>query len=70
MKTKEELNAMKAEAETLGAKLAELTEDELAEVSGGVNGDGNDGMCLLSLCPYANKLECPMYQSLPQYCVK
>ena len=36
MKTKEELNAMKAEAETLGAKLAELNEDELAEVTGGV----------------------------------
>ena len=36
MKSKEELNAMKAEAETLGAKLAELNEDELAEVTGGV----------------------------------
>ena len=36
MKTKEELNALKEEAETLNRKFAELTEEELAEVSGGV----------------------------------
>lgn len=35
MKTKEELNALKEEVETLNAKLAELTEDELAQVAGG-----------------------------------
>ena len=35
MKTKEELNAIKEEVETLNKKLAELTEDELAQVSGG-----------------------------------
>ena len=35
MKTKEELNALKEEAETLNKKLAELTEDELQQVSGG-----------------------------------
>ena len=35
MKTKEELNALKEEVETLNAKLAELSEDELAQVSGG-----------------------------------
>ena len=35
MKTKEELNALKAEVETLNKKLAELTEEELAQVSGG-----------------------------------
>ena len=36
MKSKEELNALKEEVENLNKKLAELTEDELAQVSGGV----------------------------------
>ena len=36
MKTKEELNALKEEVETLNKKLAELTEEELSQVSGGV----------------------------------
>ena len=35
MKTKKELNALKEEAETLNKKLAELTDEELAQVSGG-----------------------------------
>ena len=35
MKTKEELNALKNEVEALNKKLAELTEEELAQVSGG-----------------------------------
>ena len=35
MKTKEELNALKEEVETLNKKLAELTEVELKMVSGG-----------------------------------
>ena len=34
MKTKEELKALKEEVETLSRKLAELNEEELAEVSG------------------------------------
>ena len=38
MKTKEELNALKEEVETLNKKLAELSEDELKQVSGGYNG--------------------------------
>ena len=33
-KTKEELNALKEEVETLNKKLHELTEEELAQVSG------------------------------------
>ena len=45
MKTKEELNALKEEAETLNKKLHELTEEELAQVSGG--------------CPEANMPLCP-----------
>ena len=35
MKTQEELNALKEEVETLNEKLKELTEEELAQVSGG-----------------------------------
>ena len=35
MKTKEELNALKAEFEALNRKFAELTGDELKTVSGG-----------------------------------
>ena len=35
MKTKEELNALKEEVETQNKKLHELTEEELAQVSGG-----------------------------------
>ena len=37
MKTKEELNELKNEYETLTTKLQELSEDELDEVTGGVN---------------------------------
>ena len=36
MKTKEELNALKEEVETLNKKLHELTEEELAQVFGGL----------------------------------
>ena len=35
MKTKEELNALKEEVESLSKKLTELTEEELAQVAGG-----------------------------------
>ena len=35
MKTKEELNALKEEVETLNKELHELTEEELTQVSGG-----------------------------------
>ncbi len=41
MKTKEELNALKEEFETLNKKLSELTEEELEEVNGGT-GDTSD----------------------------
>ena len=37
MKTMEELNALKEEVETLNKKLAELTDEELAQVTGGVD---------------------------------
>ena len=37
-KTQEELNAIKEDVETLNNKLAELTDEELEQVSGGGNG--------------------------------
>ena len=37
MKTKAELNALKAEAEALSNKLSELSEEELTEVTGGAS---------------------------------
>lgn len=39
MKTKEELNALKEEVETVNKKLAELSEDELKQVVGGLDFD-------------------------------
>ena len=36
MKTREEFNIIKEEVETVNKKLHELTDDELAQVSGGV----------------------------------
>lgn len=39
MKTKEELNALKEEVEALNKKLAELTDEEFAQVSGGYTPD-------------------------------
>lgn len=39
MKTKAELNALKAEVEALNKKLAELSDAELAQVSGGTDYD-------------------------------
>ena len=43
MKSKEELNALKEEVETVSRKLAELTEEELAQVSGGDVIPGKNG---------------------------
>ena len=36
MKSKEELDALKEEVEAVNEKLAELTEEEIAQVNGGV----------------------------------
>ena len=36
MKTKEELDALKEEVENLNKKLSELTDEELAQVTGGL----------------------------------
>ena len=40
MKTKEELNALKEEVETVSRKLHALTDEELAQVTGGFDPDG------------------------------
>ena len=37
-KTKEELNALKEDAEAVNEKLSELTEEEIAQVTGGATG--------------------------------
>ena len=65
MKTKEELNALKEEVETLNKKLAELTEEELEQVSGGEadnscpkNLEKMDPDCVnprFNVCPYAQR---------------
>ena len=39
MKTKEELNALKEEVETVNEKLAELTPEEIAQITGGLAPD-------------------------------
>ncbi|MDO4983503.1 MAG: bacteriocin [Eubacteriales bacterium] len=45
MKTKEELNALKEEVETVSRKLAELSEEELSQVTGGIINDKDDQSC-------------------------
>ena len=43
-KTKEELNALKEEFETVNKKLVELSEDELKQVTGGNAGSDIEGL--------------------------
>ena len=52
MKTKEELNALKEEVETMNKKLAELTEDELKQVTGGAF------VCMKGDCANCSKTDC------------
>ena len=55
MKTKEELNALKEEVETMNNKLTELTEDEFSQVNGGAyfcpSGEFNCKNCRATNCP-------------------
>ena len=63
MKTKEELNALKEEVETVNRKLHELTEEELAQVSGGVGTEGVH-VCdcgYLYVSPEHCSSKCPCY---------
>ena len=52
MKSKEELNALKEEVEILNKKLHELTDEELAQVTGGGPGS-NFGFGRFN-CPFCN----------------
>ena len=45
MKTKEELNALKQEVETLNKKHAEMSEEELAQLSSGNRGCDSIAIC-------------------------
>ena len=44
MKTKEELNKLKEEVEAVNEKLAELTPEEIAQFSGGIDLPGSGGV--------------------------
>ncbi len=62
MKTKEELNALKEEVETLNKKLAELSEDELYEVTGGKGGFRPTVACRDALtCTRSDPSKCTRY---------
>ena len=52
MKTKQELDALREEFKTLNRKLAELTEEELAQVTGGA---GNNDTVFNSDDPFHEK---------------
>lgn len=64
MKTKEELAALKEEAEALNDKLCELTENELAQVSGG------RGIIPLSKAVEVTDCNCGRSQVYDGKCVK
>ena len=58
MKTKEELNALKEEVETVSGKLAELTEEEITQVYGGAENNS------FNVCPKCGKtITCGGYHS-------
>ena len=67
MKTKEELNTIKEEVEALNNKLAELTEDELKQVVGGLQNTGSGYL----YCPYCKSWQPAsaglIIRSLPTY---
>lgn len=55
MKTTEELNALKDEYENMHRKLAELSENELKQVAGGLEFIGPTSFDLPSVCGVANE---------------
>ena len=62
MKTKEELNALKEEVETLNMKLLELTGDELEEVMGGKGGFRPSVGCRNArTCIHSDPSKCSLY---------
>ena len=64
MKNKEELDTIRKEVETLGKKLAELSEEELAQVSGGVDvcdlGDRVFGLSSFDGIPVSSEFDIPI----------
>ena len=60
MKTKEELSALKEEIEALSAKLTELNEEELMQVSGGTDYPP----CGCASCNYKSKEACMYYKAV------
>ena len=44
MKTKKELNALKEEVKSVNEEMRELTDEELAQVSGGIDLPGSGGL--------------------------
>ena len=65
MKTKEELNALKKEVGALNKKLAELTEEELKDVAGGVVPTDDPNGPILNL-----KFQSPSKQIITTQCPK
>ena len=63
MKTKEELNEIKEEVETLNKKLHELTDEELAQVSGGIPEGGDTPESNGN--PFAGLVEGGVYKANP-----
>ena len=70
MKTPEELNALKEEVETLNKKLHELTDEELAQVTGGAEAPcvvmpakPGPGCCTMA----GGYAECKTCSSNPEY---
>ena len=61
MKTKEELNALKEEVETVSRKLHELTDEELKQVSGGIS-SGYIYVCSVNARHYQSETDgyCPV----------
>ena len=57
MKTKNELNTLKEEVETLNKKLAELTEEELKQVAGGVGSSFSE----YRFCKYCSATSLQVY---------
>ena len=56
MKTKEELNTIKEEVETLNNKLIELTDEELEQVIGGYNAHSYFVICEVDDCSVKQKI--------------
>ena len=70
MKTTEELNALKEEVESLNKKLAELTEEEVEQVSGGYYVQvcsGSSSCAVYHHCAYTGNGE--MKQRMQRFCV-